>query len=190
MSKIKYVSPKNAADLADIQGKAVRGVNRGRDLVQIALVATMLHARNTGDWRSANDFVAALGNSVNGRAVVDWLVQFVGLKVSEDGKSFDAWSGPEYIKENLNKAKDTMWWNLKVANPFKGYSLEAALQALIKRHESVVAKASEDAEAAKLVNVEVNDATIRQVLALCHFDAIIADAGNQDKIVEEMAVEA
>lgn len=186
MSKIKYVTPKDAADLAKIQGTAVRGVNRGRSLVQVALVATMLHAGKHNDWSSANDFVTALGNSVNGRAIVEWFQKFMGLKIAEDNSGFGSWSGPDHIKANLEEAKATMWWELKIASPFKGYSLEQALQGLIKKHESVMGKVADDPEAAKLVSVEVNDSTIRQVLALCNFDAIVSDAGNTDKIADEL----
>ena len=185
MAAIKYVFAKNAADLEKIQATAVRSVQKARTQVQIAAVATIRHAWEHGDWTYAQRLVEGLGNTVNGKALVEWFVQFGGLTV-EEGKGFSGWKGKAHIEENFEKAKATMWWDLKRANPFAGYSLEAQLLKLVKEHNAVKEKVVglTDEDKAK-VNFEVNEATIKAVLRLCNFEAIIED----DKQEVEQEVE-
>jgi hypothetical protein len=132
---IKYVTAKDAADLNKIQAKAVSAINNGRVQVQIALVATAIHAAKHGDWTPAEQFVVALGNSVNGAAVVEWIVKYMGLSVREDGKGFEAWQGKDYIAQHLDDAKDVMWWELKKKNPFAGFNAEAELLRFTEKYE-------------------------------------------------------
>lgn len=183
---IKYVFAKNAADLEKIQASAVRSVQKARNQVQIAAVATIRHAWEHGDWTYAQKLVEALGNTVNGAAIVEWFVQFGGLKV-EDGKGFVAWSGKDYIEANFEKAKATMWWDLKKKNPFAGYSLEAALQRVIKEHNSIKEKVvGMTAEDQAKISMEVNEATIKAVLSLCNFEAIIEGDDNATDVAQEV----
>lgn len=174
MTAIKYVFAKDAADLEKIQGKAIKSVQSARVAVQIAAVATIKHAYVHGDWSYAQKLITGLGNTVNGAALVEWFKTYGGLKVSDEG--FTGWSGKDYIEANFEKAKATMWWDLKKANPFKGFSLEQALQAVIKQHTDASKKldALTEEEKAK-VDFKVNDATIQAVLGLCNFQAIIQD---------------
>lgn len=140
--------------------------------MQIAAVATIKHAFDHGDWTYAQKLVDGLGNTVNGMALVEWFKLYGGLTL--DDKGFTGWSGKQHIEDNFQAAKDTMWWELKKANPFKGYSLEAQLQQLIKNHNAIVKKAEDMDEVDKAkIDVKVNDATIQAVLQLCNFDAII-----------------
>lgn len=174
MTAIKYVFAKNAAELETIQGKAIKSVQSARVAVQIAAVATIRHAYEHGDWTYAQKLVDGLGNTVNGAALVEWFKQYGGLTVGDEG--FTGWSGADHIKENFEKAKATMWWELKKANPFKGFSLEAALQAVIKQHTDINKKLEGMQEEDKQkVSFEVNDATIQAVLKLCNFEAIIGE---------------
>lgn len=172
MAAIKYVFAKDAADLDKIQGKAIKSVQKARELVQIAAVATIKHTFDHGDWTYAQKLVDGLGNTVNGMALVEWFKVYGGLTVTEEG--FNGWSGKEHIHDNFQAAKDTMWWELKKANPFKGYSLEQQLQQLIKNHNAMLRRKEQmpEEDQAK-INVEVNDATIQAVLSLCNFEAII-----------------
>lgn len=174
MSKIKYVFAKNVTELEAIQAKAVKSVNSARVLVQIAAVATIRHAFEHGDWTYAGKLVTALGNTVNGKALIEWFKVYGGLKADETG--FVGWSGKQYIEDNFEAAKAKLWWELKVANPFKGFDLEAALQKVIKDSIAAEKKAAELPEAERAaVKMEVNDATIKAVLKLCKFDAIIGE---------------
>lgn len=174
MSTIKYTLPKDVAGLEALQASAVKSVQNARVSVQKAAVATIYHAFKHGDWTYAGKLVDALGNTVNGKALIEWFKLYGGLKTDDTG--FIGWSGKEYIEANFEKAKAGMWWELKASNPFKGFNLEAALQRVIKEanatKEKVVGLTAEDQ--AK-VHMEVNDATIRAVLKLCNFDAIISE---------------
>ena len=174
MKAIKYVFAKDVAGLEKIQASAVKSVQNARVSVQIAAVATIRHAFEHGDWTYAGKLVTALGNTINGKALVEWFKLYGGLKTDDTG--FIGWSGKEYIEANFEKAKAGMWWELKATSPFKGFDLEAALQKVIKDHnaiqEKVIGMTDEDKAKVKMV---VNDATIQAVLKLCNFDAIIGD---------------
>ena len=174
MKAIKYVFAKDVADLEKIQASAVKSVQNARVSVQVAAVATIRHAFEHGDWTYAGKLVTALGNTINGKALVEWFKLYGGLKTDDTG--FTGWSGAKHIEDNFEKAKTGMWWELKAASPFKGFDLEAALQKVIKDHnaiqEKVIGMTDDDKAKVKMV---VNDATIQAVLKLCNFDAIIGD---------------
>lgn len=175
---IKYVFAKTAADLEKIQAKAVKSVQSARVQVQIAAVATIRHAWEHGDWTYAQKLVDGLGNTVNGAALVEWFQQFGGLTINEEANGFGGWKGKDHIEAAFEKAKATMWWELKKKNPFKGYSLEEALRKVVKDHSAMVEKMATlpEEDQAKIV-LAANDDTIRAVLKLCNFEAIIEDAG-------------
>lgn len=179
MSAIKYVFAKDAAGLEKIHAVAIKSVAKARIQVQIAAVATIRHAFEHGDWTYAQKLVTGLGNTVNGAALVEWFKLYGGLKADDTG--FIGWSGKEHIQQNFEQAKGKMWWELKAKNPFAGYSLEQALTKLIKDHnnmkEKVVGLTAEDQEK---VNFKVNDETIKAVLKLCNFEAIITDEVNEE----------
>lgn len=185
MKAIKYVTAKNVAELEKIQAAAVRSVTRAREHVQIAAVATIKHAHDHNDWTYAGKLVAALGSTINGKALVEWFKVYGGLKADDTG--FIGWSGAQYIADNFDGAKAKMWWELKQPNPFKGFDMEAALQKVIKDAKAAQAKvaALPEEEQAK-VKIEVNDKTVSALLKLCNFEAIIGiDPSNTDADFEE-----
>lgn len=188
MKAIKYEFAKDAAGLEKIQAKAVKSVQSARVSVQVAAVATIRHAYEHGDWSYAGKLVEALGNTINGKALVEWFKLYGGLKVDDTG--FIGWSGADYIKDNFEKAKAGMWWELKAASPFKGFDLESALQRVIKEHNAVQEKivGLTDEDKAK-VKLHVNDATIQAVLKLCNFDAIIGEEEVKDDEFDNLDVE-
>jgi hypothetical protein len=182
MKAIKYIFAKDAAGLEKIHASAVKSIHSARVSVQVAAVATIKHAFDHGDWTYAGKLVTALGNTINGKALVEWFKLYGGLKVDDTG--FIGWSGKEFIETNFEKAKAGMWWELKAASPFKGFDLEAALQKVIKDHAAIADKVvGLTAEDQAKVKFEVNDATIRAVLKLCNFDAIIGE----EEVVEDVA---
>lgn len=184
---IKYISAKDTKALEALQDKAIRSVSSMRVHIQVALVATVIHMGQHGDWTVASRLVYGLGNSVNGKAIVQWFKDYGNLSTNDEG--FTGFTNKDFkaaILATLDAAKEKMWWELKAVNPFKGFSLEAALQAVIKNHKLAIGKVAKGEAKEDDVDVAVNDATIRQVLALCHFDAIIADAGNTDKVADEI----
>lgn len=189
MTKLKYLVAKNDADLNLIQGRAVKATHKARDLVQIALVATIIHLAQHGNRTVADQFVAGLGNTVNSAAVVEWFVQFGGLTVNEEGTGFGGWQGADYIKDNLNReggAKDTMWWELKKVNPFKGYNADAEIMRLVKNYKAMQAKAQGDD--ADKINLTISDESIKALLNLANFNVLIeGEAANGDEVVEMAA---
>ena len=188
MKAIKYVFAKDAAGLEKIQAAAVKSVQSARVSVQIAAVATIRHAFDHGDWTYAGKLVEALGNTINGKALIEWFKLYGGLKTDDTG--FIGWSGKEYIENAFEKAKAGMWWELKAASPFKGFDLEAALQRVIKEHNAVADKVvGMTPEDQAKVKFEVNDATIKAVLKLCNFDAIIGGDEELVPVVAEPSVE-
>lgn len=173
---IKYISPADAKAVESLIGKAVKAVVKARESVQIAAVAILIHAEKHGDWTKANDLVLGLGNTVNGKALVEWFVKFGGLTVSEGEGKFIGWQGAEHIRANFQDAKAKMWWELKPQSPFKGFDLEAALQKVISdynKHTKKLDSLSEEDKAK--VKTTVNDATIKAVLSLCNFETILED---------------
>lgn len=174
MTAIKYVTPKDAEAVNGLINKAVRSVQKARVDVQIAAVGILIHAEKHGDWTKANDLVTGLGNTINGKALVEWFVQYGGLVIDEEAQAFSGWKGAEHIRERFQEAKAKMWWDLKQANPFRGFDLEAALKKVISDHEKVAKKMDELPEEDKAkVKTQVNEETIRAVLKLCKFEAII-----------------
>lgn len=177
MTAIKYKFAADAAGLEKIHAAAVKSVQSARVNVQIAAVATIKHAHDHGDWTYAGKLVEALGNTINGKALVEWFKLYGGLKTDDTG--FIGWSGKQHIADSFEKAKAGMWWELKATSPFKGFDLEAALQRVIKEHKAVQEKVVGLSEEDKAkVKFEVNDATVRAVLKLCNFDAIMG--GDED----------
>lgn len=184
---IKYVIAKDVKGLEALQDKAIKSVQSARVHIQVALVATILHMGNHGDWTVASRLVEGLGNTVNGKAIVEYFKTYGNLSVNDEG--FTGFADKNYkaaILATLDAAKEKMWWELKIQQPYKGFSLEVALLQVVKNHKLALDKVAEGKAKAEDVDVAVNDATIRQVLALCQFDAIMADAGNVDKVADEI----
>lgn len=187
MSKIKYVVAKDAADLNKIQDVAVRLVNRGRDALQIAAVATLIHAAKHGDWTHANRLVHAMPQGVNIAALVEWFVKFGGLTIGkaadENGKEvkqFVSWQGAKYIEAALNDAKATMWWTFKQQKAFEGFDADAALKAYIKKVNTIrqSMEGMSDEDKAK-VSLTISDATFKAICELANFEAVIAGEGEE-----------
>lgn len=195
MNAPKYVLPKDNAELNKIQDQAIRAANSARNKIQLALVATVHHLAQHHDVRVARRLVDGLHDTVRGKALVEFLTKFGHVIVTEvteevDGKkktvtTFSRIKGTAEehsiaIRKTWEECKATMWWDLKKENPYKGFSLEDALKRVIREATLAQEKALNGADNVSLDNV--SDATIKQVLALCKFDAIIDpanDAGNE-----------
>lgn len=190
MATIKYVVTKNVDELNSLQDKAIKAVVSARVQIQIALVATILHMGQHGDWKVAERLVEGLGSTVNGKAIVDFFQKYGNLVVSETGfVGFAEKNFKEAIAKTLDEAKATMWWTLKVPNPYGGFSLEQKLEQVIRESKAAQARAIKHPEDAPKIDVAVNEATIRTLLQICHFDAIFANA-QQDNLVAGERLEA
>lgn len=143
---IKYTSFKDAAALDKAIESTVKKAHSLRNEIQNVAVGIILHAYHHGDYTRAESFTHQLGEGVRGKALVDWFVQFGGLIVGEkdDGKTgFVGWKGADFIKENIDKAKATMWWTCKPEPAFEGFDLQDALEKLIAKAEKAMNKANE-----------------------------------------------
>ncbi|QHR67391.1 hypothetical protein forsur_30 [Escherichia phage forsur] len=146
MTTVKYTAFKDAAALDKAIEATVKKAHSLRNDIQNVAVGIILHAYHHGDYTRAESFTHQLGDGVRGKALVDWFVQFGGLIVGEheDGKSgFVGWKGADFIKENIDKAKATMWWTCKPEAAFDGFDLQDALEKLIAKAEKAMNKANE-----------------------------------------------
>lgn len=138
-----------------------------RDKVQECAILIAIHAAKHGDYSKANKLVDALGDGINGTALVEWFCKYVGLTASKDG--FDGWSGKEFIKDNLDLGKANKWYTCKKVNPFAGYDFDKALASLLKQADTMAkarAKAVTEGDDAKASAIVINIDTLRQVRAL------------------------
>lgn len=184
---IEYVTTKDVKELDKLITSAVSSAKTMRSKIQIAAVAILIHAEKHGDYTKANDLVNGLGHGVNGRALVQWFTKFGGLSV--DKNQFSGWNGKEYIRDNFDDAKSTMWWEFKKQNAFAGHNLEQELKRIIKRSLAMKKKVSGmTQEEQEKVNLNVSDATINAILNLCNFEAIIEeDSEDAPSILKEQA---
>ena len=186
---MNYTLPKNNKELSVLIASAIGAAQSMRDKVQQAAVGILYHAYKHGDWTKANDLVDGLGHGVKRDSLVAFFVRFGGLTVSEEDKAFTAWKGTQHIKDNFDEAKSKMWYDFKKVNPFQGYSLEAELQKLMKRHTTMVKKAASMSEEEQaLVKTTASQATIDALLSIAGFDEVMHTVG-QDDIDAQIAAE-
>jgi len=186
---MKYTLPADQAALRTMTDKAIKSAQTMRNLVQQASIAILHHAFKCGDYTEANYLVEGLGHGVKRDSLVEFFVKFGGLKIDEDAQAFSGWQGKDYIKANFEDAKEQMWWDLKKANPFKGFDMEAELVKLMKRATKVNTdmEAMEEADKEK-ITMHVQEGTMRALMAFANFEAIIpvdGDATNDDTAVIE-----
>lgn len=195
MNKITYILPKTGAELDKVQDKAIRAATNARNLIQIALVATVHHLAVNHDVRVARRLVDGLHETVRGKALVQFLAQFGHLNVGEmevtdeTGKAtniitFTSIKGnaeehAQAVRESWQACKDTMWWSLKQENPYKGFNLQEYLNNGIRQYQAALKKVQAGEAGADKLVTDVNDATIRAILALCKFDAIAPAANDK-----------
>lgn len=171
---IKYTLPKNAQELDKLITSAVKAAGTMRAKIQQAAVAVLHHAYQHGDYTKANELVEGLGHGVKRDSLVEFFIKFGGLTINDEGTAFGGWKGKEHIKACFDDAKATMWYDLKKANPFKGFSFEQEIAKLLKRkakiEKDMEGMSDEDKEQ---VSLTVNDATVQALLNAINFDAMI-----------------
>jgi hypothetical protein len=195
MNAPKYILPKSAAELSKVQDKAIKAANNARNLIQIALVATIHHLTINHDVQVARRLVDGLHETVRGQAIVKYLAEFGHLNIGEmeievDGKvktvtTFTSikGNGDEHAaacRKSWEDCKATMWWTLKQSNPYKGFSLQEKLSAVLSQYQTALKRISEGKAGDDSLDTSVNDTTIKAILALCHFDAIAAPANGDN----------
>lgn len=127
--------------------------------VQNVAFGILMHAYKHGDYSAAARLVNGLADGVRKVGLVAYF-ELAGLVVNEKGDGFSDWKGKDFIKSQADKLKETMWWSLKPANPYKGFDLKAEIARLIKKAENEAKKAegfkqAGDADSAALVKIDV-----------------------------------
>lgn len=155
---IKYTTFKTAADLNTAIDKVVTDSKTLQDKIQNISWGILCHAVKHGDYTMAARLVNELADGVRKVALVAYF-ELAGLKVNEAGDGFSDWAGADFIKSRADELKNTMWWTLKPANPYKGFDLKAELARLLKRAEAETKKAegfrqSGDTASAELVKID------------------------------------
>lgn len=177
MSKIKYVTPADAGAVDKLIDTAVRATKKARDLVQVALVGILIHAAKHNDYSRANTIIEHLVGTANANAIVKWFIEFGGLIVNAEGTAFDNWTGPKYIQEQLERAKETMWYEYTKPNPFAGYNAEVELHKFMKRYATMRSKTEADelsTEDKTKVDLHVSSQTIDALMKLVRMELIVA----------------
>ena len=131
-----------------------------RERVQRTGILIIIHAINHGDWTKANDLVKALGDGVNGKALVSWFKDNLGLQIDAEKKEFSTWQGKEFALDHLENAKKVKWFQHKTSNPMVDeFDLEKALEALLKtaaqKQTKYLSELKEKGESKIVVNFDV-----------------------------------
>lgn len=192
MNAVKYTLPKSGDELLKIQDKAIRAANNARILIQQALVGTVHHLAIHHDVRMANRLVDGLRETVRGKAIVEYLTKYGHLTVGDvevevDGKAktVQQFTGlsvrggeahAKVVRETFEEAKATLWWTLKRENPYAGFDMQKALDTVIKHYQTALKKVQAGEVGEEKLSTEVNDTTIRALLAIVKFDTIAEPA--------------
>ncbi len=110
----------------------------------------------------ANLHVRSLGDGVNSTGMEKYLRDLGGFQfgaVTKEG--FKSVKNEEWIRANLEAAKDTGWWTYAPKAPFKGFDLNEEITKVLKRAETMASKKGEDSE-----KVFIDVAMLRTMRAL------------------------
>ncbi len=156
--KLRYFAVETIADVESLVLKAVEAANTMKQRVQYAAVALMIGSTIDADKavELANKLAHELGHGVKAEGLVKFMVQKGGFRLDADGKSFESVKGEQWIRDNLQSAKDTPWWTFAPATPFKGFVLNEELKSIIKRAKAAVETAAKDETKAAKIDVDVN----------------------------------
>jgi hypothetical protein len=159
------------ATLADVDKSIEGAIDAAKTMkrkVQYAAVSCMIMAAWDGKDEEtgkefaelaidrANYLVEQVGAGVKGEGLVKFLVYKCGFKVNEATRKdgFYDVANAEWIANNLEGAKETMWWSYAPATPFKGFEFEKELAKLLDRADNMVKAADTDPEKAKVIEVD------------------------------------
>ncbi len=175
---MKYRTVKNVKELDRLIELCVEAAGTMRDRVQNCAFNILQHAEKHGDYTRAQILVDGLGEGVNGKALVEYFVRFGGLIVDTEEGGFNGWHTAQFIRDNVEAAKATMWYTLKPINAWQGYSAELALVKFVKENQTAkkaMAKLADDDPKRAKYKMDVSDATIQQVINICDFQIVTAD---------------
>jgi len=163
----RYPAMATAADVDKVISGAIDAAKTMKKKVQYAAIGCMILAGKEGKDADgveyaelavikANYLVEQLGNGVKGEGLVKFMVYMCGFEVNvavkKDG--FIRTKGVEWIKANLEAAKEKAWYDYAPAAPYKGFDLEQQLANLLRMADNAVKIAEGDEAKAKQVTVD------------------------------------
>ena len=173
--KLRYQTFKTFADVEAAVLKGIESANTMRQRVQYAAVALMVGSTFEDEAEAekthaemavelANKLVTELGKGVKAEGLVKFLVDKGGFRLNAEGKALESVKNAEWIRANLQAAKDTPWWTYAPATPFAGFQLNEELRKIIKRAKSAVDTARKDESKAAKIAVDENMITVLEAL--------------------------
>ena len=152
----RYPAMNTVADVEKVIGSAIDAAKTMKKKIQYAAIGCMILAGKEGNADDgvafakhavdqANYLVLQLGNGIKGEGLVKYFVFMCGFKVSADKKDgFINVASEEWIRANLEKAKEVAWYQYAPASPFKGFDLEQKLGQLLREADNAVKIADGD----------------------------------------------
>lgn len=128
--------------------------------VQYAAIGCMIMAGKEGQAElaieKANYLVDQLGNGIRGDGLVKFMVYMCGFvinpAVKKDG--FIKVKSEEWIRKNLEAAKEKAWEDYAPSAPYSGFDLDEQLQVLVTKADNALKIADGDEKKAEKVNVD------------------------------------
>lgn len=166
MSDFRYPVMNNVEDVKHSIGLAIEAAKTMKKRVQYGAIGCMILAGKQGEEDGkpyqqhaielANHLVEQLGNGIRGDGLVKFMVYKCGFVVNEADKKagFIKVKGEEWIRENLEAAKETPWDTYAPSSPFKGFSMMEAFNKFVKDCDNAVKTAEADETKAKKIEVD------------------------------------
>lgn len=174
--------------LADTIARALKGYERGREGIQKAAIACLVHAFNHADYSHSLLLIEGLGDS-NGKAMRLWFEKFGGFSYDLENRKVAGWKGKKHIEEHMDAARGKPWYTMTPPNAFTGASFEDDLRKVLKRYSDFRAKIANgklsEADRQK-INFEVSQGAIDTLLSMCNFEVIDGTLRHNPPITAEV----
>ena len=205
----RYPTMNTVEEVDKVIAGAIEAAKTMKKRVQYAAIGCMILAGKEGkdedgiEWAEhavthANYLVEQLGNGIKGEGLVKFMVYMCGFIVNpaikKDG--FIKVKGAEWIRENLENAKDKAWYDYAPASPFKGFDFAEKLNQLMREADNAVKIAEGDDKKAELITVDrdmleilhslVSGAPVKAEHALQLVDKLIPTIVEDDKLDDKL----
>lgn len=175
----------DSVKLSEMITKALRAYEKGRDGIQKAALAVLLHARRYKDYSASLTLITGLSDS-NGKAMRLWFEKFGGFKYDLEAQKCAGWEGVKHIEDNFEVARGKPWYTMTPPNAFAGASFEEDIRKVLTKYNKLREKASNgklsDADKAK-IDFHVSAEAINTLMKMCNFEIL------GDKLVDTSPVQ-
>ena len=175
MSEFNYPTMATVEDVEEAISSAIEAAKTMKIRVQYGAIGCMILAGKQGATEDgtpyqkkaidlANYLVEQLGNGIHGAGLVKFLIYKCGFEMNEASKKdgFIKVKGEEWIRENLEAAKDVAWYSYAPSTPFKGFDMMDAFTKFIKDCDNAIKTADADEDKAATIDVD------RDMVAVFH----------------------